>query len=643
MIASAGTVVKLESWIPSQIAWQELPYSQFVRVPAQGHELLEFLLEGSRVIQTGGSRELALLVARMIGWDSLTGQLQEYVATAVTPAISARKKLLPKEIAVYCLGAWRLQGDTDLLLLVALNEPAKTPFPLGLALANKLKDLLTEHRRLVADWEAEKTAKEARHREQCEANPEYKEALEKARIFGSAEDESRRPKVALGAIVSGFPCAALIDGSVPRGASALQRATIQAVAESGFPPSRDGQYSCIIAGTKTARRGIVTWNPHLGLPSYPEVRWAVQTILPRAMARPRSSYLGRPKIEMASAPEDATTSVELPRESGEWAEVLGELSIDDTNFAKRVGQSRQDRSTEGFEAIAWFQPYHEWAEEYWGIYIDSQRLDDFALSIWADCRDRRCPISFALASMLAVGLIYAHEMFHARVEAAASWLELNAGSPRYRRYQSDVYRALAGTSGWLEEALANWSAWYWFDSPQTGELLSASGASPGVLGSVIENVLDLSPPGYQDWRLGHDRETWRRFAAQLASGKPVPHSKGIALPLESVFRDPLPYDLIPSDIPLWLVGPGKIADQLRSHPASFHVPSRREAVKVLRHFNHRHVPARGKGSHEQWIAPDQRGFPLPARDPLSREVFSSLLSHLGIDKKTYVRDIRPKL
>jgi hypothetical protein len=206
-----------------------------------------------------------------------------------------------------------------------------------------------------------------------------------------------------------------------------------------------------------------------------------------------------------------------------------------------------------------------------------------------------------------------------------------------------VYRALTGTSGWLEEALANWSAWDWFKSSQTHALLSALGGNPDQLGSIIEGVLDLSPPGYQDWRAGHDRETWRKFAVQLSSGRPDLGPKHIALPLESVFRNPLPFDLITSDIPVWILGRGSIADQLSSHPASFHVPSRREAEKVLRHYKHRHVPARGKGSHEQWVAPDERAFPLPTRDPLSREVFGSLLSHLGIDKKTYVRDIRPKL
>lgn len=647
MTLSAGTVMKLKSWIPLQIGWQEFPHSQVVTVPAQDHGLIEFLVKGSCVVHTGGSRELALLLASMIGLESLTGQLQRYVATAVTPLVTARRKSLPKELTVHCWGAWRLPGDNSLALLISLDEPVAAPFPLGIELARHLQDLLDQHERLVTDWKAEKAARDALHRDQCDANPEYKEALEKARIFSSAEDESRRPKVALGATASLFPCATLLDGSLPRGllrgTSALQRKATQAIAASGFLPSRDGQYSGIVAGNNATRRGIVTWSPHVGLPSYPEVRWAVQTLLPRAMARPRSSHLGRPKVEIASGPADVAASVLLPGDTGDWAEVLGELAIDDTDFAKRIGQSRQERSTDGFEAIAWFQPYHEWTEETWGIYLDAQRLDDFALSIWADCRDWRCPISFGLASILAVGLIQAHEMFHARVEAASSWLELNARSAGYRRYQADVYRALSGTSEWLEEALANWSSWDWFNSPKVQALLSARGENHDKLPSIIEGVLDLSPPGYQDWRAGRDRETWRQFASQLASGKPDPGRKSIALPLESIFRDPLPYDLLASDIPTWIVGNGKIAQQLGSHPASFHVPSRREAEKVLRHFNHRHEPARGKGSHEQWVAPDERAFPLPARDPLSQGVFRNLLSHLGIDKKTYVRDIRPKL
>ena len=58
-------------------------------------------------------------------------------------------------------------------------------------------------------------------------------------------------------------------------------------------------------------------------------------------------------------------------------------------------------------------------------------------------------------ALLAFGMTYAHEMFHARVEAALSWAEINAQQPRHLRYKERVYQALRETPDWLEEALAN--------------------------------------------------------------------------------------------------------------------------------------------------------------------------------------------
>lgn len=639
----AAAAMKLKNWIPPQIGWREFPHAQLVVVPAQDQDLVEFLAKRTTIVYTGGSRIAAEAFTLMTGLDSLTGQLQRYAAQAVTLGVPARQMSLPNELMVFCLGAWRLPRGRDLALLVSLDEPAAWPFAIEFELMGALKALHEEHRQHVAYWEAEKAAEEARHQELLDAHPQYKEVLEKGSVFGRAQDESWKPKVALGTLVSAFPCAAFIDAAPPKSAKLLQSAAVKAVAASGFRPSRNGDYQGIIAGMQPNRRGLVTWQPHLGLPSYPEIRWAVQKAIPRSMAMPRIDSLGRPKLALGSTSPDLPTSVQLPQSDRDWADVLAELPMDDADLGDRVDEVRGYLSQDGFEAIAWFQPYHEWTEETWGIYLDAKRLDNFALSIWVDCRDNRCPISFGLASTLAVGLITAHERFHARVEAASSWLELNARRPRFRRYQTDVYRALTGTSGWLEEALANWSAWEWFNNSQTCALLSQHGKTTDQLRSIIEGVLDLSPAGYRDWRLGEVLETWRTFAEQLASAIPDPASKRIAFPVESIFREPLPYDITTEDFPIWLVGPGNIADRLRSHPASFHVPSRREAEKVLRHFKHRHVPVRGKGSHETWFSPDGRGFPLPTRDPLSRDVFNSLLSHLGIDKATYVRDIRTRI
>jgi hypothetical protein len=174
-------------------------------------------------------------------------------------------------------------------------------------------------------------------------------------------------------------------------------------------------------------------------------------------------------------------------------------------------------------------------------------------------------------------------------------------------------------------------------------VFSQLSSNTGGLDRVVEASLDLSPPGYQEWRLGHQLATWRTFATQLTTAKPKLAAPGIGLPLESIVGKRLPYDFQPFDIPLRFVGSGVIADRLQSHPATFNVPPRREMEKALRHFRHNLDASGGKGGHQKWTGPDQRAFILPTRDPVSTGVFKTFLHHVGIDKATYVRNVRPNL
>jgi hypothetical protein len=126
-------------------------------------------------------------------------------------------------------------------------------------------------------------------------------------------------------------------------------------------------------------------------------------------------------------------------------------------------------------------------------------------------------------------------------------------------------------------------------------------------------------------------------------GKPRLTSPSIGLPIESIVAGPFPYDFQPSDIPLRFVGRGQIAERLLSHPATLNVPARAELEKALKYFKHVPKQSGGKGSHEKWTGPDQRAFILPKRDPVSPGVFRTFLGHVGIDKSTYLRDVRPNL
>lgn len=214
----------------------------------------------------------------------------------------------------------------------------------------------------------------------------------------------------------------------------------------------------------------------------------------------------------------ATIDVESP---ADVLQALNDLRIEPPDAAERVEGLRGDLAKRGFEAIAWYQACHVWSEQTWGIYIDAAKLDDLACSILQDLRQSYGFVPHHFAAFLALGLTLAHEMFHGRVEVAASWLELTALQPRYVRYSEHVYDVLRETPEWLEEALANWSAWTWFKSTNVQKLLPHHGPLDRRLELLVKDLLDLAPPGYKDWRSGDIAATWRLLGTQIASGKPV--------------------------------------------------------------------------------------------------------------------------
>jgi hypothetical protein len=211
------------------------------------------------------------------------------------------------------------------------------------------------------------------------------------------------------------------------------------------------------------------------------------------------------------------------------------------------------------------------------------------------------------------------------------------------RYGSGVYDVLRETPEWLEEALANWTSWQWFKSDVVQSLVARRTSQQSGVDRIVEAALDLSPPGYRDWRVGAATSAWRTFATQLITGKPKPGLPRLGLPVESILSGPLAYDFRPTDVPLRFIGRGVIAEVLQSRPASLNVPSRREIERALKHFGHSLDPSGGKGGHQKWTGPDQRAFILPTRDPVSPVVFKTFLQHVGIDKATYVYEVRPNL
>lgn len=635
----------MQSWIPPSFAWTTAPDVFFIDVLLRDPDVVEFISTGLHEVTVHGTKTTARVMAVLIGKETLRGQFEEAVwAPAKLKPTGSRIKAGTKVVA-HCHGVFLLPDGKTLCLVVGRSKPVAPDAWISPPLKASADALLLEHQAKVAEFEEGIRRKK-------QANEDLKECYQSDENFGAwgdamvaIEELHQRPIVTVEPVLPSLPRAAKFPQPTSGDTEKLARAAMAAIATSGWPPSRDGNYAGILPGAAGRRtQGLVSWMPHTGMPSYPEVRWAVQKRLPAALRRPRTEQMGKPKFDTGSQPVEDSVQVQgFDPVSNDLTEALDELQLDQSDYRKRVDDVRKDVKGQGFEAIAWFQPYHVWTEETWGIYFDARKLDDLALSFLDDFKSARVHGSHSLAALLAFGLTYAHEMFHARVEAALSWLEINAQQPRHLRYKERVYQALRETPDWLEEALANWSAWRWFKAPGIQSLVAHMASNADGLDHVVEASLDLAPPGYQEWRLGHQPGTWRTFANQLSAGNPKINTTGIGLPLESALTGPLPYDFQPADIPMRFVGPGVIADRLQSHPATFNVPPRRELERALKHFRHSLDASGGKGGHQKWTGPDQRAFILPTRDPVSTGVFKTFLHHVGIDKATYVRQVRPNL
>lgn len=645
MSGPSSRPLRLQSWIPPSFAWTTAPDVFCIDVPASDPDLVEFLATGEWEIEVLGAQRTARLMALLLDEKSLRRQLREAVwAPAKLKPTDARIKVGTKVVA-HCHGVFLLPDGKTLCLVVGRSKPIAPDAWISAGLKADADALLLEHQSKVAEFDEAIDRKKKDNEDFYARNSDMKRFEGYAEAQVAMESHFQRPVLTAERLLPSMPRAAKFPQSTSGDTERLARAAIAAVAGSGWPPSRDGNYAGILPGAAGRRaQGLVSWEPHTGLPSYPEVRWAVQRRLPTALRKPRSEQMGKPKFDTGSQPVEDSVQVQgFDPTSNDLKDALDDLQLDQSDFRNRVDDVRKDAKGQGFEVIAWFQPYHVWTEETWGIYFDARKLDDLALSFLDDFKSARVHGSHSLAALLAFGLTYAHELFHARVEAALSWAEINAQQPRHLRYKERVYQALRETPDWLEEALANWSAWDWFKAPGIQSVVARMASNAEGLDRVVEASLDLAPPGYQEWRLGHQPGTWRTFANQLSTGNPKITATGIGLPLESALSGPLPYDFRPTDIPLRFVGPGVIADRLQSQPATFNVPPRRELERALKHFRHSLDVSGGKGGHQKWTGPDQRAFILPTRDPVSTGVFKTFLHHVGIDKATYVRQVRPNL
>ena len=136
----------------------------------------------------------------------------------------------------------------------------------------------------------------------------------------------------------------------------------------------------------------------------------------------------------------------------EWLSELEEITSNDQR------RRRELRPIAPEPHCAWYCPIHFFGHG-WGIYIREQCILEAALDIasfvnWRSVKLRKGTIANHLLRS-AFYIFFLHEQFHHKVESFGLRLLVATGTDRYRPYKKNVYRRVFGTSGCLEESLAN--------------------------------------------------------------------------------------------------------------------------------------------------------------------------------------------
>lgn len=636
------------AWLDREIVWTDQTELLACVVPVDCGGLLELAAVGSIEVPGIAPKVRRMMSGLMRGpRESLTGVLLESIERLLPPTGWWRGG---KCLTVFCHGIFSLQDEGQVCVTVGLTRPSIAKSWLPVAACEEAERIWKAHLLTVAAWDAEAKQRKISSDELVRRMPDDRRSeMKKALDVGEALRPYDKPlEPTLEPLLALLPIGVWIN-SVRQSVKSREHQGRKALDASRIEPSRDGSHFGLIACTVSSRKGaLITWTPRGELPSYPELRAAVQTILPSALQRPRRSDVSPPDVDTTIVdPNGRTRNVDIGPLDGDGLDQLVDGVRDirpiDSEVADRTSRARDRLSKRGFEAVGWYQPFHAWNEETWGIYLDADKLLDLACGLHTDLRAEGNQ-SFGLAILLAIGLVYQHEVFHARVEACSTWNEVTSRRAKHLPYQKAVYQALRETDGWLEEALANWWAWSWFR--KNGELFRQQNLlrKLDTAEQTVKDWLSLSPPGYRNWRIGDDPVTWYLFATELVSGKPARSAGKRPLPIASLLEISRYIDFKAIDIPTRIVGEGLIVDFLQANPATFGTPSRREAERALKKYFHYVLDTtRGKGSHELWTGPDNRGFPLPRTDPLSRTVFKNFLDHFGLNKEKYVREVRPNL
>jgi hypothetical protein len=381
------------------------------------------------------------------------------------------------------------------------------------------------------------------------------------------------------------------------------------------PLAVDGRYSALLLQHESGfGYGLfVQYTPRETASTVQEWVRATQAAVPQAFRSPLLATAQPPDCPPPTAP----VPVELSDVLAAGNEAEGNDPLDEV-----AGRTREVVRRGGAEAFGWYQSFHAWDGDHWGIYLHTARMVDATRLLIERLSGAGCRASLQDAFEVIVRLIWEHEFFHARLDCFALERELLGERALALPYTENVYAKTQGTRGALEEALANYAA-----REAVVELLDGWRArgrwdEQAVRAALqfIDELFEQSPPGYSDWKQGADALVWRRLVSQVLGGQIEP---GRLLPFEDLLRPGAATPLRPGDVPLRMTADHALAERL------LQVPTRREAERCLEHHGYRVLRRTG---HIIWARDgDPQVFPLSHGKTLSPGVFQQMLRLPGIN------------
>jgi len=401
------------SWIPSDFAWEHRNDSYILQTTLADQYIVKLMATGSSQVHYFSSVAVAESFDALNGKNNLEAQLIRK-CNAERKELHDNPEISSHLIELHWYGSYLLPDKQTIMVIVGKNPP-DGPLPSQLqTLAAAASELYKTHMKMLDAFKQDRACREANYAVLTKGNPDCPSFEFGETLFAPPE-----PLITAESLSDKFPKAVSISTTYAADIDSITEEMLHKASESGWNAPRDGSFRIISCcdGDNT-KRIICTWQPHEGLPSYQELRWAIQKTCPVALASPRETKCGRPvHLKTQKKTKHERIYIEWPEEKS-WAEALKDVDLDDINYDQRVAATRQELEKNGIEAIAWYQPFHIWSESTWGIYLDAQKLDDLALTLMAESKALVARSQSAggrltqdQAAQLAFGLIYHHEMF----------------------------------------------------------------------------------------------------------------------------------------------------------------------------------------------------------------------------------------